>query len=125
MESRRQEKLSRLLQKELGQIFLTQGQSMFGTTFISVSKVRISADLGYARVYLSFLNVKEPMQLLGEVKMRNKEIRTKLAAIIKNQVRKIPELEFFYDDTMDYVEKIDKLFEEIKKKDNPSGEEDK
>lgn len=115
MDSKRQAKFSRLIQKELGDIFLREGQAVFGNQFISVSQVRVTPDLGYVKIYLSFLNEKEPEKLLKLIKLHTKDLRMKLGQRIRNQVRKIPELEFFYDDTMDYVEKMDKLFEEIHK----------
>ena len=113
MDNKRQAQFSRLIQKEMSEIFLFDGKAIFGKQFISVSQVRVSPDLGYVKIYLSFMNDKEPEKVLMLIREHSKELRTKLAARIKNQVRKIPELEFFYDDTMDYVEKIDKLFDEI------------
>ncbi|MCX6351876.1 MAG: 30S ribosome-binding factor RbfA [Bacteroidetes bacterium] len=113
MDNKRQAQFSRLIQKEMSEIFLFDGKALFGKQFISVSQVRVSPDLGYVKIYLSFMNDKEPEKVLMLIREHSKELRTKLAGRIKNQVRKIPELEFFYDDTMDYVEKIDKLFDEI------------
>ncbi len=117
MESKRQAKFSRQIQKDLSEIFLREGKSLFGNSFISVSQVRVSPDLSYVKAYLSFLNEKNPQHLLALVKSFTKELRTMLAQRLKNEVRKIPELEFYYDDTMDYVEKIDKLFDKIHKED--------
>lgn len=113
MESKRQEKFARQIQKDLSEIFLREGQSITGLKFISVTHVRVSPDLGYAKVYLTFLNEKEPLKALNLVKQYNKELRMILGSKIRNTVRKIPELEFFYDDTMDFVEHMDKIFEEI------------
>jgi ribosome-binding factor A len=111
MESKRQAKFARQIQKDLSEIFLREGQSLTGIKFISVTNVRATPDLGYVKVYLTFLNEKNPTHALNLVKQYNKEIRMILAAKIKNTVRKIPEIEFFYDDTMDFVEHMDKLFE--------------
>ena len=114
MESKRQAKFARQIQKDLSEIFLREGRSLTGLQFITVSKIRTSPDLGYVKAYLTFLNEKDPQKALNLVRQYNKEIRMMLGARIKNTVRKIPELEFFYDDTMDFVEKMDKLFAEIK-----------
>ena len=123
MDSKRLAKFARLIQKEMADIFLRDGSRLFGNQFIGVSQVRVSPDLGYAKIYLSFLNDKEPQKTVDVIRLHNKELRTILASRIKNQVRKIPEIEFFYDDTMDYVEKMDKIFEEINKQPKSKDEE--
>src|SRR5258708_3368222 len=102
METKRQAKFARQIQKDLGDIFIREGQSLTGLKFISVSRVMVSPDLGYVKAYLTFLNEKDPQKAITLVKQYGKEIRTLLAARIKNTVRKIPELEFFYDDTLDF-----------------------
>ncbi len=114
MESRRQEKFARLLQKDLGEIFQQKTNSLFGGTFITVSNVLVSPDLGYLKVYLSFLNAKDKNEKIEEIKFHSREIRKELAGRIKNQVRKIPEIEFFLDDSLDYVSKMEDLFKKIK-----------
>ena len=121
MEGKRQAKFSRQLQKEMGDVFLKEGGRLFGNQFISVSQVRVTPDLGYAKFYLSFLNEKDPQKLINLIKLHNKELRTMLAARIGKVVRKIPEVEFYYDDTMEYVAKMDKLFDEIRPKDDGNG----
>ena len=113
METKRQAKFARQIQKDLGDIFLREGQSLTGLKFINVTQVKVSPDLGYAKIYITFLNEKEPLKALELVRLHNKELRRILATRIKDSVRKIPEIEFFYDDTMDFVESIDKLFEKI------------
>ena len=113
METKRQAKFARAIQKDLGDIFLREGQSLTGIKFINVTQVRVSPDLGYAKIYITFLNEKDPQRALSVVRIHNKELRRILASKIKDTVRKIPEIEFFYDDTMDFVESIDKLFEQI------------
>ncbi len=113
METKRQAKFARQIQKDLGDIFLREGQSLTGLKFINVTQVRVSPDLGYAKIYITFLNEKEPLKALELVRLHNKDLRKILASRIKDSIRKIPEIEFFYDDTMDFVESIDKLFEKI------------
>ena len=113
MESKRQQKFARQIQKDLSEIFLREGQRLLGKQFIGVTTVRVSPDLGYVKVYLTFLNEKDPNKALSLVKQYNKEIRTLLAARIRHSIHKIPELEFFYDDTMDFVERMDKVFEKL------------
>ena len=106
MYSKRQNKVSRLLQKELAVIFQKEYS---GRALITVTVVRISPDLSYAKVYLSIMGGTGKEEVLDNIKTRKKEIRTKLAALIKNQVRKLPDLGFFIDDSLDYEEHIDRL----------------
>lgn len=110
MDTTRLSKIERLLQKELGDIFQKQTQGMPGT-LISVSVVRISPDLSVARVYLSFFPSGKAKELLEAVRANTKAIRYDLGQRIRLQVRKIPELSFFIDDSLDYIEHIDQLLQ--------------
>lgn len=112
----RQEKFGKVIQKELADIFLQMRSSLFGNAFITVSGVMVSPDLGYAKVYLSFLQAKNNEELLATINKHTKEIRHELALKIRKQVRVIPELHFLIDDSLDYVFKMEKVFDEIKKK---------
>ena len=123
MDSTRQAKYARMIQKDMADIFLREGVRLFGNMFISVSQVRVSPDLGYVKVYLTLMNDKEPEKTIALIRLHNKELRTMLASRIRNQVRKIPEIEFFYDDTLDYVEKMEKIFEELHKQPKSTDEE--
>ncbi|MFN7312873.1 MAG: 30S ribosome-binding factor RbfA [Bacteroidota bacterium] len=113
----RQEKFGKMIQKELAEIFMQNRSAMFNNAFITVSGVNVSPDLGYAKVYLSFFNEKNKEELLRTIELQNVQIRRELASRIRKQVRVIPELQFFIDDSLDYVFKMEKLFDEIKKKD--------
>ena len=107
METTRQNKIARLLQKELSDIFLLQTKSMPGI-LISVSAVRISPDMSVARAYLSVF----PSERSEEIKNVNanmKSIRFELGTRVRHQLRIIPELKFFVDDSLDYLERIDEL----------------
>ncbi len=113
MYSKRQNKISRLLQKELADIFQKEYS---GRAFITVTVVRISPDLSYAKVYLSIMEGTGKSIKSGEasnkIKKQTKEIRKRLGARIKNQVRIIPDLKFFIDDSLDYEENIERLINE-------------
>lgn len=110
MDTTRLSKIGRLIQKELGDIFQKQTQGMPGT-LISVSVVRVSPDLSVARVYLSFFPSDKAKELLEAVRANTKAIRYDLGQRIRLQVRKIPELSFFIDDSLDYIERIDDLLQ--------------
>ncbi|MBR5297866.1 MAG: 30S ribosome-binding factor RbfA [Parabacteroides sp.] len=108
MESTRLSKIERLLQKELGDIFQRQAQGMPGV-LISVSVVRVSPDLSVARAYLSIFPSEKGKDLIENIRANTKAIRFDLGQRIRLQVRKIPELSFFIDDSLDYIENIDNL----------------
>lgn len=91
--------------------------AMFNNAFITISNVSMSPDLGYAKVYLSFFNEQNKEELLRTIELQTVPIRRELASRIRKQVRVIPELQFFVDDSLDYVFKMEKLFNEIHKKD--------
>ncbi len=108
METTRQNKLARLLQKELSEIFLLQTKSMHGV-LVSVSAVRISPDLSIARVYLSIFPSEKGEELIKNINANMKSIRYELGTRVRFQLRIIPELKFFLDDSLDYLEHIDEL----------------
>ena len=117
METKRQQKISRLIQKELGDIFLLQTKQMHGT-LISVSAVRVSPDLSLAKAYLSIFPSEKGKELLKNIKDNAKAIRYDLGQRVGKQLRVIPELAFFIDDSLDYLENIDKLLQTGKKPNN-------
>ena len=112
MESTRQKKISRQLQKDLSEIFQLEGRTLFGTSFVSVTVVRVSADLSIARAYLSVFGVDNKDQLLTEIIQMSYVIRKKLAARVRNQMRRVPELKFFLDDSVDYSQNIESLLKD-------------
>ncbi len=111
METTRLNKIGRLLQKELSDIFQKQTQGMPGT-LVSVSVVRVSADLSVARVYLSIFPSDKSKELLEAIRKNTKSIRFDLGQRVRLQLRKIPELSFFVDDSLDYLDNIDKLLQQ-------------
>ncbi len=108
MEGTRLNKIGRLLQKELGDLFLRQTKAMPGT-LVSVSAVRVSPDLSVAKVYLSIFPTEKAEQLMQAIKSNKKTIRYDLGQRVRMQLRRIPELIFYLDDSLDYVENIDQL----------------
>ncbi len=109
MQTTRQQKIERLLQKDMGEIFQAMGRDVFTGNMITVTKVHISPDLFLAKVYISLFGKTPKPELLALIKEHRKEIRLKLGNRIHNQVRSIPELDFFIDDSLDYIENIDNL----------------
>ena len=108
METTRQAKIARLLQKELSEIFRLQTAKTHGV-LISVSAVRVSPDLSVAKAYLSVFPSDKSKEILDNVNRSAKTIRYELAQTVRYQLRKTPELSFFLDDSLDYLENIDTL----------------
>ncbi|ARK11823.1 30S ribosome-binding factor RbfA [Fibrivirga algicola] len=124
MESKRQQKVARQLQKDLGEIFQRELPHAFNGAFITVTNVRVSPDLGIARVYLSFLAAKNKALLMDTIEEKNKTIRQLLGERVRHQLRIVPHLQFFLDDTAEYAEKMDKLFAGIVIPPAPEEDED-
>ena len=108
METTRPNKIARLIQKELSEIFLLQTKAMPGV-LVSVSAVRISPDMSIARVYLSVFPSDKSEEMVKNINNNMKSIRFELGTRVRHQLRIIPELKFFVDDSLDYIEKIDAL----------------
>lgn len=108
METTRQAKIARLLQKELSEIFRQQTAKAHGV-IISVSAVRVSPDLSTARAYLSVFPSEKGAEMLESINHSAKTIRYELAQKVRYQLRKTPELTFYLDDSLDYLENIDNL----------------
>ena len=111
MESTRQAKIARLLQKELSELFRRQTAAL-GGVLVSVSAVRVSPDLSVARGYLSIFPSDKADEILTNINNSAKSIRFELAKIVRYQLRKMPELSFFIDDSLDYIEHIDNLLKQ-------------
>jgi ribosome-binding factor A len=110
MESVRQSKVSKLLQKELAEIFRANSKTLFNDAFISVTVVRISSDLSSAKIYISIMTTTGANTVFNLVNEKKQHIRKLLGNIIGKQVRVVPEVTFFIDDSYDYAKKIDALF---------------
>ena len=108
METTRQNKISRLIQKELSENNLLQTKPKNGV-LVSVSAVRISPDMSIARVYLSVFPSEKSQEIVKNINDNMKSIRFELGTRVRHQLRIIPELKFFVDDSLDYVERIDEL----------------
>ena len=111
MDSTRQSKIDRLVQKELGSLFQKMTNTL-GGTIVSVTSVKVSSDLSIARVRLSIFPTNKVEETMALIKNSAKGIRFELGLRVKNQLRILPELTFFHDDSIDYIENIDRLLNE-------------
>jgi len=109
--STRQNKISRLVQREMADILLKLNKAKFTGKIISVSVVRVTKDLGIARIYLSIFPSEFSATILSELKVSTKQIRGDLGRKVGKSLRVIPNLEFYIDDSLDYIDKIDKLLD--------------
>jgi ribosome-binding factor A len=109
MESVRQQKVSRLLQKEIGLLFQQSLSHLTAGNILTVTVVRIAPDLGFAKVYLSVFPEKEPKQMIAGLNENIGEITRTLYPKIRNQFRKMPEIRFYHDDSLDYADRINQI----------------
>ncbi len=114
-EGKRQKQIGGLIQEELNGIFQRLGLNMLDGGMVSISSVKITPDLLEARVYMSFFQVKNNKDALKRVEDRKWEIKKELSARVRKQLRRIPELKFYIDETLDHVFKMEELFKKIKK----------
>jgi ribosome-binding factor A len=112
-ENKRQKQVGKLLMEELSDIFQREGMNIVDGGMVSISKVMITPDLLEARVYLSLFQIKEPAALIEKIRERGWEWRKLLGQRVKNQLRRVPDLHFYTDDTMEHVFKMEQLFKKI------------
>lgn len=112
MESTRQKKISRLLQKEIAEILRKKTITLAPGKMITVTTVRVSPDLGISKVYLSVFPSSAGNEVLDSINKAKSSIRNDLGKLVRNQLRVIPDLSFFLDDSLDYIDNIDSLLSE-------------
>ena len=118
-EGKRQKQVAGMLQEELTRIFQRLGLSMLNGGMVSISSVKVTPDLLECRIYLSLFKVGDAKATMKGIEDRAWEIKRELASEVKRQLRRIPELRFFHDDTLDHVFKMEELFKEIKNDTEP------
>jgi len=109
VESTRQKKVSRLIQKEIADIFLRKGSELAPGKMVSITKVRVSPDLSFAKIYISIFPSSNHSDILKAVREHSSRIRFDLGHKVKSQLRIVPDIAFYIDDSLDYIDKIDKL----------------
>jgi len=113
-EGKRQKQIGSLINKEMSDIFQRLGLAMIGGGMVSISSVKITPDLLEARIYLSFFQVEDKNATLKKIQDKAWEIKKELASRVKQQLRRIPEIKYFTDETLDHVFKMEELFKKIK-----------
>lgn len=117
IEGKRQKQVAAVLEKELNDIFQRLGLSILDGGMISIASVKITPDLFDARIYVSFYKINDPVTTLKHIQDKSWEIKKELTTRVRHQLRSMPQLNFFIDDTLEYVEKMEQLFKEIQKED--------
>ncbi len=112
-EGKRQKQIGGLIQEEMTDIFQRLGMSMMDGGMVSISSVKITPDLLEARIYLSLFQVADRKATMKKIEERAWEIKRELSGRVKHQLRRIPELKFFLDDTLDHVFRMEELFKQI------------
>ncbi len=112
METKRQEKIARLIQKEMSLLFQNELSELGAGGMITVTKAKITSDLGLAKIYLSLLAVKDNKAVIDNINKNVVQIRYAFGKKIRHQLRVVPHLKFYEDDSMDYYENIDRLLKE-------------
>jgi ribosome-binding factor A len=122
-EGKRQKQVSALLLEEINRIFQKLGLSMIQGGMVSISSVKITPDLFEARIYLSFYQIPKPQEALKLIEDRAWEIKRDLVSSIRNQLRSMPQLTYYIDDSLEYVDKMETLFKEINETKPDTGNE--
>lgn len=112
-EGKRQKQVSGLIQEEVNVIFQRLGLNMMDGGMVSISSVKITPDLLECRIYLSIFNAKDNMVVLKKIEERAWEVKKELAARVRTQLRRIPDIKYFQDDTLDHVFKMEEIFKQI------------
>lgn len=112
-EGKRQKQVAAVLQQELNDIFMRLGLNMIDGGMVSIAAVKVTPDLLEARIYLSLFKVNDAGETLKKLKDRAWEIKRELSSRVKHQLRRIPVLQFYLDDTLDYVFKMEEIFKQI------------
>jgi ribosome-binding factor A len=112
-ESKRQKQVAGVIQEEMNDIFLRMGLNMVNGGMISISSVKVTPDLLEARIYLSLFQVKDAEAVIKRIEERKGELKKELGLRVKQQLRRMPELRFFKDDTLDHVFKMEEIFKKI------------
>ena len=122
-EGKRQKQVSALLLEEINKIFQKLGLNMIQGGMVSISSVKITPDLFEARIYLSFYQIPKPQEALKLIEDRAWEIKRNLVSSIRNQLRSMPQLTYYIDDSLEYVDKMETLFKEINETKPDTGNE--
>jgi ribosome-binding factor A len=113
MDSRRQQKVASVIQKDLAAIFQKEGSKWYGSAFVSISGVRVSPDMSIASIYISIFKQEDPQTIVDRLNAKSWDIRYKLGQRVRHSLRKTPEIRFFLDDSLDEVFRMEQIFKDL------------
>jgi ribosome-binding factor A len=113
MDTRRQSKIAQLLKEEFSSILTNEGKNFIGSTFVTLTTVKVTSDIGLARFYISVYATADKEGVIKKLNTHKFELRKILGNRMRNDLRKIPDIEFYLDETLDYVDKINDLFKDL------------
>ena len=114
MDSKQQSQISELIKRNFAPIFLEQGPYIFGDAFVTVTQVKVTPDLAQAKIYLSIFQAQDKEGVLRQIVNHTHVLKQALAARIRQQVRRIPQIYFYFDETIDEMYKVNDMFDKIK-----------
>ena len=114
MESIRQQQIGELVKRNFGQVLLSEGSYIYKDAFVTITKVKMSSDLGLARIYCSIYNTENKQAVILQMEQEYGRLRQALGQRLKKKMRRIPELEFFMDDTLDEMYRLNALFDKLR-----------
>lgn len=117
MASIRQNQVAELIRRHFSMLLLEQGRLIYGDAMVTVTEVKMSPDLTMAKIYLSVYNTENKQAVLLEMEDQQAMLRQSLASRLKNHLRRMPDIHFFLDDTLDEIEKVDKLIKKLREED--------
>ena len=117
MESKRQKQTAEIIRRHFGQVLLQEGSYIYGSAFVTVTKVYVSPDISLAKIYLSVYNVDDKQAVVDKVSHHVHHLKKNLAHRVRKHIRRIPEINFYIDETLDEIYKVNKLLDNTHKKD--------
>jgi len=114
MDSIRQKQTAEVIRRHFGTVLLHEGRNIFEEAFVTVTKVYVTPDISMAKIYLSVYNVEDKQKIVDKATDNIHHLKKNLARRIRKHVRRIPEIDFYLDDTLDEMYRVDSLFKELK-----------
>lgn len=114
METTRQPKIARQIQRDIADIFQKEGRDLLRGTLVTVTEVRVSPDFNYAKIYVSIFPFDKAPETMAVLDKQNRFIRCELGRRIKDQLKSVPEIQFFLDDSLEYIEHLEQAMKEDK-----------
>ena len=117
MESKRQKQTAEIIRRHFGQVLLQEGSYIYGSAFVTVTKVYVTPDISLAKIYLSVYNVEDKQAVVDKVSSHVRHLKKNLAHRVRKHIRRIPEINFYIDETLDEIYRVNKLLDDTAKQD--------